>query len=320
VIRRLVPAAALSLLALALPSAAFAAQADGAAATPPPGAAVRIDVGKKHVQIFSKATVKGSVKPYVADQKVTITWFKAGDEVASHRVDVHKAGGGKGSFHDSLKVDQTGKYSVQATHDETAAQGAGSSARKKFKVKVTGLHVGDHGALVKAYKRGLRKMGYDAGGGSHYGNRTGRETLAWRKVNNYPHNFHAGPAIVEKVLAGKGGYHVKHPGAGNHAEVPLSKQVLVLTKGDKPYGIYPVSTGKPSTPTVTGHFHFYRQQPGYNSEGMFWSFYFYGGYAVHGYASVPPTYPASHGCVRTYIADQPRIYDQLRFGESIFIF
>jgi hypothetical protein len=33
-----------------------------------------------------------------------------------------------------------------------------------------------------------------------------------------------------------------------------------------------------------------------------------------------PDYAASHGCVRTYIADQPRIYEQLSYGESIFVF
>ena len=54
-------------------------------------------------------------------------------------------------------------------------------------------------------------------------------------------------------------------------------------------------------------------EPGYNSHGMYYSFYFYGGYAVHGYDSVPD-YPASHGCIRTFIADQPRDLrtDQLR--------
>jgi lipoprotein-anchoring transpeptidase ErfK/SrfK len=129
----------------------------------------------------------------------------------------------------------------------------------------------------------------------------------------------AGRGLVEDVFGGRGGYHVRYPGAGEHAEVPLSKQVLVLAKGSKPFAIYPVSTGKPSTPTVTGHYHFYLRSPGYNSEGMYYSFYWHNGYAVHGYAEVP-TYAASHGCVRTYIADQPRIYDQLRYGESIFVF
>ena len=129
----------------------------------------------------------------------------------------------------------------------------------------------------------------------------------------------AGAGLVQKVFGGKGGYHPKYPNAGEHAEVPLGKQVLVLIKNDKPFAIYPVSTGKPSTPTITGHYTFYRQEPGYNSEGMYYSFYWHNGYAVHGYAEVP-NYAASHGCVRTFIADQPRIYEQLHYGESIFVF
>ena len=44
-----------------------------------------------------------------------------------------------------------------------------------------------------------------------------------------------------------------------------------------------------------------------------------GTHAVHGYAEVP-NYAASHGCVRTFIADQPRIYEQLHYGESIFVY
>jgi lipoprotein-anchoring transpeptidase ErfK/SrfK len=70
---------------------------------------------------------------------------------------------------------------------------------------------------------------------------------------------------------------------------------------------------------VTGHFSFIRTEPGYNSHGMYYSFYFYGGYAVHGYESVPD-YPASHGCIRTFIADQPEIYERINYGESIFVF
>ena len=66
--------------------------------------------------------------------------------------------------------------------------------------------------------------------------------------------------------------------------MPLNLQVLVLIKDGKPFAIYPVSTGKPSTPTITGRYSFYRQEPGYNSEGMFDSFYWHNGYAVHGYA------------------------------------
>ena len=162
-------------------------------------------------------------------------------------------------------------------------------------------------------------MGYIANSGSCFGGKTGRGVLAYRKVNGMERSFRAGKGLVKRAFAGRGGYKVRHPGAGQHLEAPLSKQVLVFAKGDRPYAIYPVSSGKPSTPTVTGHFTFIRQEPGYNSEGMYYSFYFYGGYAVHGYNSVPD-YPASHGCIRTFIADQPEIFNRINFGESIFVF
>ncbi len=162
-------------------------------------------------------------------------------------------------------------------------------------------------------------MGYIANGGRCFGGKTARGVLAYRKVNGMTRSFRAGKGLVKRVFAGRGDYEVRHPGAGSHVEAPLSKQVLVFAKGDKPYAIYPISSGKSSTPTVTGHFSFIRTEPGYNSHGMYYSFYFYGGYAVHGYESVPD-YPASHGCLRTFIADQPEIYERIEYGEGIFVF
>ena len=51
----------------------------------------------------------------------------------------------------------------------------------------------------------------------------------------------------------------------------------------------------------------------------YYSSYFIRGYAIHGYKSVP-NYPASHGCLRTFIADQPRIYDLTKIGMPIYTF
>jgi hypothetical protein len=162
-------------------------------------------------------------------------------------------------------------------------------------------------------------MGYVSGGGSCFNDRLGREVLAYRKVNNMNRSQQAGSALVKSVYAGRGGFHLKYPNAGEHAEVSIPKQVLVLAKNGKPFAIYPVSTGKSSTPTITGHYEIYRLEPGTNSHGMVYSDYWHNGYAVHGYAEVP-NYPASHGCVRTFIADQPRIYEQLHLGEDIFVY
>ena len=232
---------------------------------------------------------------------------------------VSRGSGEIGVFSSSVILREDGRYAVSARHAATAALGADSTVRKSWRVSFPSLRPGQCDTVVKGFKGALAKMGYVSGGGSCFNGRTGREVLAYRKVNGMSRSQRAGAGLVKSVFGGRGGYHVRYPKAGEHAEVPLGKQVLVLSRGDKPFAIYPVSTGKPSTPTVTGHFSFYRQEPGYNAEGMYYSFYWHNGYAVHGYHEVP-NYAASHGCVRTFIADQPRIYEQLHFGESIFVF
>jgi len=309
---------------LALPATAAAAPATTGkpAPAPTPSATVKIDVGHLHggrAQIYDTVPVHGTISPFVAGQRVEVTFYLNGHRLVSHKVAVQQGPGETGVFNSSVVVREDGKYAVSAHHAATAALGADSTVRKSWRVDFPSLHPGECGDVIKGFKKALAKMGYVSGGGSCFNGRLGREVLAYRKVNDMNRSQKAGVGLVKNVFGGKGGYHVRYPKAGEHAEVPLGKQVLVLTKGDKPFAIYPVSTGKPSTPTITGHYSFYRQEPGYNSEGMYYSFYWHNGYAVHGYAEVP-NYAASHGCVRTFIADQPRIYEQLHYGESIFVF
>jgi lipoprotein-anchoring transpeptidase ErfK/SrfK len=138
-------------------------------------------------------------------------------------------------------------------------------------------------------------------------------------VNGLRRSYNANPKIFRKLADGRGSFHLKYPGAGRHAEVDISRQVLVLANKGRPQFTFPVSTGAPATPTIRGHFHFYSRQPGYNSHGMYYSVYFRGGYATHGYNPVPP-YPASHGCVRNPIPDSRFIYNWIRLGESIYVY
>jgi hypothetical protein len=283
---------------------------------------VKIDVGHLHggaAQIYSVVPVSGRVSPYAPGQRVDVTFYLNGNRLLSRTVRVAKGPDKTGTFEASVVLRKAGKYAASAHLRATPKVRGDSTTRKSWRVSFPALHPGECDRVVKGFKRAMAKMGYAAGGSSCFNGRTGREVLAYRKVNGLARNEHAGKGLVKHVFAGRGGYRVRYPNAGEHAEVPLDKQVLVLTKGDKPFAIYPVSTGKPSTPTITGHYSFYRREPGYNAEGMYYSFYWHGGYAVHGFASVPD-YAASHGCVRTYIADQPRIYDQLEYGESIFVF
>jgi hypothetical protein len=269
--------------------------------------------------IYGTVPVNGTVSPFAPGQRVEVTFYLDGHKLLARKAAVRQGSGDVGTFKASIVVREDGKYAATAKHVATPALGAERTVRKSWRVSFPALHAGQCGRVVKGFKRAMAKMGYASGGGRCFAGRTGREVLAYRKVNGMARTERAGKGLVKDVFGGRGGYRVRYPSAGEHAEVSLSKQVLVLSKGDKPFAIYPVSTGKPSTPTVTGRYTFYRREPGYNAEGMYYSFYWHNGYAVHGYAEVPD-YAASHGCVRTFIADQPRIYYQLRYSESIFVF
>jgi hypothetical protein len=315
------------LVLLTLPASAAAKQPVG----PHPGAGktqtperatVKISLGhlrKGRAPIYGTVPVYGIVKPFAPGQSVDVTFYLDGGKLFSRTARVRLGNGGAGVFKASILVRRDGKYAASA---HVAASGpllGDRTVRKSWRVSFPALGQGECGRVVRGFKRAMAKMGYASGGGSCFNGRTGREVLAYRKVNGMARNQHAGKGVVKRVFGGRGGYRVRHPEAGEHAEVPLDKQVLVLSKGDRPFAIYPVSTGKPSTPTITGEYSFYRREPGYNAEGMYYSFYWHNGYAVHGYAEVP-NYAASHGCVRTFIADQPRIYEQLHYGEPIFVF
>jgi len=324
-IRRLVSLLALvAFLALcATASAKQPAQPGAGKAQPTPDrATVKVSVGTLkggRAPIYGTVPVYGTVEPFSPGQRVEVTFYLDAHKLLTRKVHVQPGSGDAGVFKASILIRKDGKYAAAAHVPASGDVRGDRTVRKSWKVSFPALSQGACGRVVKGFKKALAKLGYVSGGGSCFNGRTGREVLAYRKVNGMARNEHAGKGVVKRVFGGRGGYHVRHPEAGEHAEVPLDKQVLVLTKGDKPFAIYPVSTGKPSTPTITGEYSFYRQEPGYNSEGMYYSFYWHNGYAVHGYAEVPD-YAASHGCVRTFIADQPRIYEQLHYGEPIFVF
>jgi hypothetical protein len=319
-VKRLVLSPLVVCAAFLLPASGAAAAAKPPKADPPKGpesATVKIRIGHLRggkAQIMSTVPVTGSVKPFVPGQRVEVTFYVNGSRIETQKVKVNG-----GSFRARIRVEEAGKYAAAARLPASKTLRGDTTVRKSWRVSFPSLHQGQCGEVVIGFKKAMRKMGYIANSGRCFGGKTGRGVLAYRKVNGMTRSSRAGKGLVKRAFAGKGEYEVRHPHAGEHVEAPLSKQVLVFAKDDKPFAVYPVSSGKSSTPTVTGHFTFIRQEPGYNAHGMYYSFYFYGGYAVHGYESVPD-YPASHGCIRTFIADQPEIYERINFGESIFVF
>ena len=102
----------------------------------------------------------------------------------------------------------------------------------------------------------------------------------------------------------------------HHVEINLDKQLILLVEKGKVRHAIHTSTGKSSTPTVRGTFTVYEKRPYRQANHMYYSIFFYGGYAMHGYPEIP-LYPANHGCARTYDGNQDFMYKRVQYGDRV---
>jgi L,D-transpeptidase-like protein/putative peptidoglycan binding protein len=324
--------AALALVAVALPGAAYG-QGLLPGTTPAPKPKPKPQAGKMSLKVVGglatrrlryvmrgqKVKVVGSVRPFVAGQAAIVELLRRGRVKRRYRVPIRRARKG-GYFVVRFRAGRRGVVRVQAGHRATAQQKAFRARGRRFKIVVLRAGQGAHGTHVLLLQRGLRRLGYATPVTGLFDGGTARAVTAFRKVNNMGRNGYASRAVYFKVFRHKGRFKLRHPGAGaKHVEFDWSRQVLVLARGSKAWRTYHASSGKASTPTVFGSFRFYSKQPGTNSHGMVHSNYFIGGYAVHGYPSVP-NYPASHGCIRIPIPNAWAVNRAIDIGEQMFVY
>ena len=265
--------------------------------------------GPKSPGLLDKVTAAGTVPGATAGANVTVEVQASGNTVEKKQLSV----GGDGKFSFPFVVDSCCAYSV------TATSGGQSSQPQRFTVRVP-RHL-RKGAISHLYNQRLVDEGYYVGThvSGKYNHGSQLATLAFRKVNNMARNYQYKPVIFQKLLQGKGGFQPRYH-SGHHVEVDISRQVMALINGDDVVATFHVSTGKSSTPTVRGTYHFYRKEPGTNSHGMYMSVYFIRGYATHGYPSVPMHEAASHGCVRNPIPFSVYIYNWINLGDAIHVY
>ncbi len=203
-------------VALALPATAVGAPKPKPAPKPAPvpEATVKIKVGhlkNGRAEIMQTVPVSGTLSPFVAGQKVEVTFYSDGHELYSRNLPVRKAGG-KGTFRTDIQVRENAKYAVAAKHVATAELGGDATVRKSWKVSFPSLHQGQCGDVVEGFKKAMRKMGYIANSGSCFGGKTGRGVLAYRKVNDMSRSTRAGAGLVKKRLLRQGRIHGPPPG------------------------------------------------------------------------------------------------------------
>jgi hypothetical protein len=270
--------------------------------------------------VGQRIVVRGIVTPYVAGQRVKVSFYREGRKINVKRVSVLALGNGAGQFHINFTSVDGGLLQARAAHYATPEQAAFSARSQGVRFVNTNLGLGAYGQSVRLLQSELNALHYAVPLTGVLDEGTGRALVAYRKLTGLERTPYTGRRVFELLERGAGAFRVHYPHDGRHIEADLTRQVLVeIEPGGRVHSIYTMSSGKPSTPTVIGRFQVYNKEPGTNSHGMVDSSYFIRGYAIHGYAEVP-TYAASHGCLRVPIPDASAIYGWVSYGMPVDVY
>ncbi|MGZ4396227.1 MAG: PKD domain-containing protein [Gaiellaceae bacterium] len=214
-----------------------------------------------------------------------------------------------------LRTRRPGTYRVRVLI--APATGYASNQRVAEQVVyLPALSVGSHGPSVLALERRLHELHYAlASVNGYYGEDTYDAVIAFQKLHNLPRAGATDTRFWRELEVA----HVPRPRyPGTHVEVSKELQVLFMVRDGQVTLIVPVSTGATGN-TPLGLWHVYSKVPGYNAKEMYYSSFFVGGFAIHGYHDVP-AYPASHGCVRIPIWVAIRVYSLIDYGTAVYIY
>jgi hypothetical protein len=263
--------------------------------------------------------VKGVVRPYVSGQTVLLKASLGGKQFKTDRLRIKPAAGGRsGTFSEALSSPGAGQVTVQVGHTRTATFGA-LLARISIATLDERAGFGSRGLFVELIQQRLAALHFYIPQTGVYDEGTGLALDAYHRLLHWGTYQGLDGRTISYLLDGFGAFKVRFPSHGRHAEGNLSLQLLALVDGSQVYRVYPISSGKPSTPTILGDFHVYSKVPGYLPDGMYYSNFFVGGYAIHGY-NPAPDYPASHGCMRLPIVDATSVYGWLAIGNWVDVY
>jgi hypothetical protein len=318
--RNLLPALG-AMLALGLTAGSAAAATTNTAAPATASTVVYLRdafaVGSQQVTVPHRAVkVEGIVSPYVPGQWVKMHLYLKGHLLHTYGLPIKPSANGKqGRFSYRVFSPASGTVKVVVSHDATAALAA-FAATHRFTVLDPNAGFGAGGSFVRLIQQRLAALHFYIPQTGVFDAGTGLALDAYHRLLGWGTYQTLDGRTVSALLNGTGQFHVRFPTEGRHAEGNLSNQLLALIDGSKVVWIFPISSGKPSTPTILGNFHVYRRTPGYLPDGMYYSDFFYTGYAIHGY-NPAPDYPASHGCMRLPIVDAIPAFNWLAIGDAV---
>jgi L,D-transpeptidase catalytic domain/Putative peptidoglycan binding domain len=227
----------------------------------------------------------------------------------------HVALDGRGRFREAVPTRRAGKVGLRLRlYGENGFAGLDRRLRKRVLAPRLGL--GARGRAVRFLQQRLADLRYvlrDVDRAFHWD--TLEAVYAFQKVERLSRSGVVTPGVWRELRR------ARTPRAaverGSHIEVDKARQVLFEVRRGRVVRIVHISTGATGN-TPIGRWRVYRKTPGFNSLGMYYSMYFLGGFAVHGYHSVPP-WPASHGCVRMPNWFAPRLYARWPYASTIWV-
>jgi N-acetylmuramoyl-L-alanine amidase len=230
-----------------------------------------------------------------------------------------------------VRVVRDGRETFERTFASAATVELGTSTPGSVRVSVSAagaresleatvvqpaLSLGSRGASVRALESRLRELHYmlKSVDGLYAGD-TYEAVLAFQKVNGLARTGRVDAALWRRLRTA----HVPRAriASGNHIEVSKTTQVLMEVRNGVVANVLHVSTGATGN-TPVGTWHVYRKNVGWDWV-LWYPMYFKGGFAIHGYPSVP-AYPASHGCVRVPMWSAPVLFSRYTYGATIVVF
>lgn len=223
---------------------------------------------------------------------------------------------GRGRLQIALSTRSAGAYRLYVSLQPEAGYVLARRALERI-VFLPSLFAGSAGPSVYELERRLNELHYALGRvDGYFGQDDVDAVIAFQKLHGLPRTGAVDARFWTELQRAQ--VPRAHYPSGDHVEVSKGRQVLFLVRDGTVALVVPVSTGATGN-TPLGHWPVYSRVPGFNAKAMYYSSFFIGGFAIHGYQSVPP-YPASHGCVRIPLWVAYRLYSLIDYGTEIYIY